>query len=54
MKAGNIIKILIIFLFLLIGCSPLPKEGSDVMEVKMELKYDNETRRLTAIYFTEE
>ena len=32
--------------FLLISCGDLPKEGSERVEVKVELKYDNGTTQL--------
>ena len=57
MKAVNITKIIAIFFLLLtISCGDLPKEGdgTEKVEVKVELKYDNTTKRLTAIYFFEE
>ena len=53
----NIIKVFIaILLFLIVSCGDLPKEGdgTEKVEVKVELKYDNTTKRLTAIYFFED
>ena len=32
--------------FLLIACGDIPKEGSEQVEVKVKLEYDNGTKRL--------
>lgn len=39
-------RYLILLLPFLIACGDLPKEGSEKVEVKVELKYDNGTTRL--------
>ena len=52
MREEHIIKILIIFLFFLIGCGDIPKEGdgSEKVQVEMKLNYDNRTKRQIDIY----
>ena len=35
-----------LLLLFLISCGDLPKEGSEKVEVKVELKYDNVTQRI--------
>lgn len=43
-----------LLLLFLISCGDLPKEGSEKIEVKVELKYDNETGRMIAHHCREE
>ena len=47
MKVDNITKVFItILLFFVVSCAPIRKEGSEKVEVKVELKYDNGTTQL--------
>lgn len=43
----NIIKtFIVILLFSIVSCAPIKKEGSEKVEVKVKLEYDNGTKRL--------
>ena len=43
----NIIKVFIaILLFSIVSCAPIKKEGSEKVEVEVELRYDNGTTQL--------